>query len=278
MDGDVYVLDEPFLDETGRQVMYPFGFEPTLHRYRYKVLDKLKMGQNIFVGAMGDLFGDFIPDSWIQDVFEICENHPKNNYMFLTKNAIRYADIHLMDGENVYYGTSLITKEDIHKVKFLPESRRRFVSIEPMLEEFSVEEIETIVIHTDWVIIGAETGYRKGKIIPKKEWIDNIVEVASFYDVPVFMKDSLIPVVGKESMKKEFPEQLEKQEMSDKVKMRLFAKCAACGKELRKTKMSTVTLRKKRGGSSKKLCHICDDCLLKFCEEYNLEMPELEEE
>ena len=24
----------------------------------------------------------------------------------------------------------------------------------------------------DWVIIGAETGNRKGKVVPKKEWID----------------------------------------------------------------------------------------------------------
>ncbi len=36
----------------GAAVLYPFGFEPTLHRYRYGVLDKLKMGQNILVGAM----------------------------------------------------------------------------------------------------------------------------------------------------------------------------------------------------------------------------------
>ena len=36
----------------GSEVLYPFGFEPTLHRYRYGVLDKLKMGQNILVGAI----------------------------------------------------------------------------------------------------------------------------------------------------------------------------------------------------------------------------------
>lgn len=53
MENGVYVLDEPFLDETGQQVLYPFGFEPTLHRYRYGVLDKLKMGQNILVGCHG---------------------------------------------------------------------------------------------------------------------------------------------------------------------------------------------------------------------------------
>ena len=51
-----YVLDEPFMGENGKQIIYPFGFEPTMHRYRFNTLDKLKMGQNIFVGAMADLF------------------------------------------------------------------------------------------------------------------------------------------------------------------------------------------------------------------------------
>lgn len=92
MENGVYVLDEPFLDETGQQVLYPFGFEPTLHRYRYGVLDKLKMGQNILVGAMADMFGEWVPDSWIYDVFNICRQHPKNNYLFLTVNPERYMD------------------------------------------------------------------------------------------------------------------------------------------------------------------------------------------
>lgn len=53
-----YILDKPFIGENGKQIIYPFGFEPTFHRYRFNTLDKLKMGQNIFVGAMADLFGD----------------------------------------------------------------------------------------------------------------------------------------------------------------------------------------------------------------------------
>lgn len=67
MEGDLFVLDEPFMNEDGKPVIYPFGFEPTLHIYRYDTLDKLKQGQNIFVGAMADIFGEWIPDSWIED-------------------------------------------------------------------------------------------------------------------------------------------------------------------------------------------------------------------
>ena len=56
-----------------------------------------------------------------------------------------------------------------------------------------------------WVIVGAETGNRSGKIIPEKEWIDRIVKDCDLRGVPVFMKDSLIPVVGEENMRREFP-------------------------------------------------------------------------
>ena len=69
MEGDLFVLDKPFMNEDGKPVIYPFGFEPTLHIYRYDILDKLKQGQNIFVGAMADIFGEWIPDSWIGEIY-----------------------------------------------------------------------------------------------------------------------------------------------------------------------------------------------------------------
>ena len=47
----LYILDKPMLSETGHPLVYPFGFEPTFHRYRMDTIGKLKMGNNIFVGA-----------------------------------------------------------------------------------------------------------------------------------------------------------------------------------------------------------------------------------
>ncbi len=84
---DLYVLDAPMLNETGNPLAYPFGFEPTLHRYRMDMLDKLKMGNNIFVGAMADVFGAWVPDRWLDDIFAACEKYPVHNYLFLTKNV-----------------------------------------------------------------------------------------------------------------------------------------------------------------------------------------------
>lgn len=75
-----------------------------------------------------------------------------------------------------------------------------FVSIEPLLKPFG--DIEAF---PEWAIIGAETGNRKGKVTPEREWVDTIVKQARKRGVPVFMKDSLLPVVGEENMLREFP-------------------------------------------------------------------------
>ena len=54
------------------------------------------------------------------------------------------------------------------------------------------------------VTIGAETGNRKGKIAPKREWVENIVESAQSTGVKVFMKESLRSLMGAD-FRQEFP-------------------------------------------------------------------------
>ena len=55
-----------------------------------------------------------------------------------------------------------------------------------------------------WAIIGAETGNRKGKIAPRREWVENIVGACKAAGVPVFMKDSLADIWGGPLLR-EFP-------------------------------------------------------------------------
>ena len=114
--GQVYVLDKAMVNETGSPLIYPFGFEPTFHRYRMGLPEKLKIGKNIFVGAMSDIFGACIPDDWIKEVLAVCCKYPIHNYLFLTKNPERYEDIDsariLPAGKNMWYGSTLTRPED----------------------------------------------------------------------------------------------------------------------------------------------------------------------
>ena len=272
-----YVLDEPFIGENGKQIIYPFGFEPTMHRYRFGTLDKLKMGQNIFVGAMADLFGDWVPDAWINDVFRCCAEHPQHNYLFLTKNTERYADLDMLPGgANMFYGTSITREEEMHKFNFLPARRNTFVSIEPILEDVLPEKHNILFRQVDWVIIGAETGRRKGKVIPNLEWIRKIVEAAEKEKTPVFMKDSLIDIVGEDSMKREFPDQLLVRKKSEKILAKLMGECAECHKQQEKNRMVSITARTKRGGKTNAFAYMCKPCFVKWCKEHGVKVPPLE--
>ena len=66
------------------------------------------------------------------------------------------------------------------------------------------DEINAIVVTCDWVIIGAETGNRKGKVTPDKRWIMRIAENCAISGVPVFMKESLREIMG-EDFRQELP-------------------------------------------------------------------------
>lgn len=178
---------------------YPFGFKPTFHKYKLNEPQKMKKPRTIFVCSMADLFGEWVPDEWIEAVFAACEKAPQHRYIFLTKNPIRYEQLHqkgiLRKSDNMWYGYSA-TKAKYDN--WFDSQYNCFVSVEPILEKVGIVE-------TNWVIIGAETGNRKDKVIPSKEWIDRIVRVADATGVSVFMKDSLIPIVGEENMRREFP-------------------------------------------------------------------------
>lgn len=181
----LHILDNRF-DDTH----YPFGFEPTLHAYRLN--DYIgKKGRNIFVCSMADLFGVWVPHEWIEAVFEACEKAPQHNYLFLTKNPVHYEFLYhhgfLRKRDNMWYGYS----KPADGGDFWHDSQyNTFVSIEPILEPVDVPFV-------NWVIVGAETGKRKDKVVPKKEWIERIVEQCSELNIPLFMKSSLADIWGK---------------------------------------------------------------------------------
>ena len=57
----------------------------------------------------------------------------------------------------------------------------------------------------DWIVIGTETGRRKGKAISRPEWVRNLTDQAHALDIPVFMKEDLCPILGEENLVQELP-------------------------------------------------------------------------
>ena len=273
---DLYVLDEPMFNETEKPLAYPFGFEPTLHRYRMDYPEKLKMGKNIFVGAMSDVFGKWIPDDWLDEIFAICQKYPIHNYLFLTKNVERYVDYGVpARQENMWYGISITRESEVKRFNFLPKESRTFVSIEPLLEDIEPEKHNVMFQQVDWIIIGAETGRNKNKVVPKYEWIKKILTEADKTRIPVFMKESLVPIGGEQNMRRDFPKQLQCSEISPKMKKKLYDICAECKTHLKKSDMITLFARSKRGEQPKQFGFMCKNCFKQFCENLGLDIPEL---
>lgn len=205
--GNIHELEEPaVVTKTGKKSPYPFNFEPTFHKYRLSEY-RSKKSRNIFVCSMADLFGDWVPDEWIEEVFKACENAPQHNYLFLTKNPKRYEKI--LDRympSNMWFGWSQ-TGPMGNKCDFSTHhSIKIFISIEPLLEPFK----EFYIKGVDWVIIGAETGKRKDKVIPERKWIEDIVNECKENGTAVFMKSSLSDIWG-EPLIQEFPEELKRK-------------------------------------------------------------------
>lgn len=193
---------------------YPEKFTPTFHKYRLGDYEN-KAGRNVFVCSMADLFGKWVPDEWIQEVFAACEKAPQHNYLFLTKNPARYEQYSVKAYSvpgvfNLWYGMSVTTENDLGKTWMLPEYCHTFISIEPILEDFNIVEGDLRLSDLEWVIIGAETGRRKNKVVPKKKWIDDIVNACIRHGIFVFMKSSLADIWG-EPLIQEFPKGLRRR-------------------------------------------------------------------
>lgn len=219
-----HILNQPFISN-GKAQPYPFGFTPTLHRYRLDDYTR-KSGRNIFVCSMADLFGEWVPDSWIEEVFSACEKAQQHNYLFLTKNPDRYVELllkeKLPERRDMWYGVTVTNRQQAWAAEAAMQDMTpkagAFLSIEPILEDVSASESLQIVIanFTDWVIIGAETGRRKEKVKPKLEWIKDIVQQCRQYKIPVFMKNSLEEIWGKELIQ-EYPMELEGQKSNERI-------------------------------------------------------------
>ena len=194
---------------------YPNGFEPTV--YPEALLAPLRLWKASVIGCvfMGDLFDDAINPTLVARaegelgpaqslrgrVFTTIENCPRHRFLFLTKqphNLQKWSPF----PDNCWVGvsaTDTASYQDACVGLNEVEAKVRFISFEPLLGAIYTEMLNPITpyynprgIPFDWVIIGAQT---KPTIMPKLEWVEEIVEAADRAGIPVFFKDSLKPLL-----------------------------------------------------------------------------------
>lgn len=231
---DYPVLNEPVRNVgvgDGKIQPYPFDFTPTFHRYRLEEPARWTRPRNIFVCSMADLFGEWVPDEWITEVFRACDAAPQHRFLFLTKNPGRYCHLERAEimpkGDNFWFGATFDHSnwpghDGPHEIPGRPTTfalhgkmvhdagdfyypaypeKNRFVSFEPLLYDIGAHIGST---GAQWHIIGAETGNRKGKVAAQREWVEHIVDYSDKNRIPVFMKESLRGLMG-DDFRQEFP-------------------------------------------------------------------------
>lgn len=161
-----------------------------------------RLPKTLFCTSMSDL-ADW-PEEWRDVVFQEMAKYPRNTYIFLTKRP-QMIDINARNMPWLWFGCTVTNsgdKQRITQMKQHIKSANYHVTFEPLHGDVGNLDLSGI----KWIVIGAETGNRAGKIIPRKEWVMRIVEQADRRRIPVFMKDSLLPIVGETDFRQDnFP-------------------------------------------------------------------------
>jgi protein gp37 len=185
--------------------LYPFNFEPTFHEYRLSEPQGVKKPSRVFVGSMGDTFGSWVPDEWIAKICDACDEAPQHQYLFLTKNPMRYRclvpvfdkylPLSLKWGArpNWWLGATFDTVGNTstfchHLGEIKARGYHSWASAEPLLEDIApIMDWAAI----DWLVIGALTGPGAKNRQPDFKWIESLTDGAILHGVPVFHKKSL---------------------------------------------------------------------------------------
>lgn len=190
---------------------YPVGFTPLFHSERLAapVNTVIPPGhladphyKRVFVCSMADLYGQWVPESWIEQVHAVMVDSPQWQYITLTKFPDRYPRLKLPAG--AWIGTSVDEQKRVRIAERafgkLPPGRRdggdivKWLSLEPLLTPLKFNDLSMF----DWVVIGAQTETRQPDGVvpafaPPAEWISQIIAAAKEAGCLVHCKPNLSP-------------------------------------------------------------------------------------
>lgn len=184
---------------------YPPFEQPSLWKSRLLDPILLKKPSTIFVCSMADLFGDWVPDIWINKLFEVVRECKQHTFLFLSKNALRMRNVMDKSLKNVWWGQTLIGAISDEYIYTIPNALH-YVSFEPLLGP-CIPDLS--VLNVKWIIIGSLN--QNGKPVHQdnggtlKEWVLDLLKDADKLQIPVFVKPELYLLYPDLPDKKELP-------------------------------------------------------------------------
>ena len=166
---------------------------------KLRLMEK-KRPQNFLLTGMSD-FALWEPE-WREEIFSKMSQNPQHQYLFLTKRPEMLQFSTALD--NAWFGVTVTASKEKERIQALREhihGGHYHVTFEPMFDNIGDVDLSGV----EWIVIGTETGRRKNKSVSRPEWVWNLKDQAQALEIPVFMKEDLLPVMGEAQMIQELP-------------------------------------------------------------------------
>jgi protein gp37 len=188
-----------------RRIYARFHYDPEIRLDEKELMAPYKLkkpGAKIFCGSTIEMFHQDIHGVWLQQIIQVIKDNPQHAFLFL----YHFSPHRGLFPSNCWLGLTVTSYIDAQKAitfsKTYP-NHTKFVSFEPLLGNPKISD--EVFKEIDWMIIGAETGNRKGKIKTRVEWIQQLIDKAEKYDLPIYMKNNLDTFQRSLNLRKEFP-------------------------------------------------------------------------
>ena len=176
------------------------SFQPTF--FEYVLAQKLRKKPTIYFFSMSD------PASWEQEWYEKIvakiAHYMQHTFVVLTKHPEIYRKYTFP--HNTMLGVTITCENDVkkfwdNKIHYLLDDvpNKTFLSVEPLQESLEIGTsgfwgfVKYFFEVVDLVIVGPETGNRKGKDICKPEWLDPFFDL----DILVYMKNACAKITDR---------------------------------------------------------------------------------
>jgi protein gp37 len=166
---------------------YTRGFDFVLQPSALELPLQWKEPRKIFVNSMSDLFHELVPDSYLEECFEVMVRANWHVFQVLTKRPERMQRFVRKYGrmpDHIWLGTSVEMALYNSRIETLRQVDVpiRFVSFEPLLGPIGRVDLNGI----SWAIAGGESGPRHRPI--DKEWVRELRDQCVEQKVAFFFK------------------------------------------------------------------------------------------
>lgn len=173
-----------------------YGWHKDIRFYpsELEAICKRKKPAGIFVGSTIELFHDKTIQ-YMAETMDTIKGCPQHRFYLLTKQPAQLRKFSPFP-ENCYVG---VTATDYWKYvdacNYLSgiEASVKFLSLEPLLSWDKEPSYFFESGGVSWLIIGAQT---KPTVLPRLEWVQEIVAAADKAGIPVFLKDNLTVITS----------------------------------------------------------------------------------